>query len=115
MDPAKRIVVRLPLEALWTREGPLTAQKRRALSVGEIVGLLRASPVRFVVADLGQRLRWVAEADGFTFWKSEAKRRIVDPVSDGFHLDDFPDHYAYVASEWTADLGPPIILLEKHH
>ena len=115
MDPAKRIVVSLPLEELWTREGPLTAQICRDLSTGEIVGLLRAGPVRFVVADLGQRLKWVAEAESFTFWKSEAKRHIVNVASDGFHLDDFPDQYAYVASERAADLGPPIILLEKHH
>ena len=114
MDPAKRIVVSLPLEELWTREGPLMAQKRRDLSLGEIVRLLRAGPVRFVVADLGQPMEWVVEADCFTFWKSEAKRHVVDSVSEGFHLDDFPDQYAYVASEWAVDPGSPIVLLEKH-
>ncbi len=48
-------------------------------------------------------------------WQSEARGRIVDPVSDGFQLDDFPDGYAYIASEWNVDIGSPIILVEKYN
>ncbi len=91
------------------------AEKLRDLSADCIAGLLRAGPLRFAVADLGHPLDWVAEADRFTFWKEEAKPRIADPVSEGFHLDGFSGQYAYVASEWAADPGSPIILLEKHH
>ena len=115
MDPDKRIVVGIPIEELWTREGPLVAQKRRDLSTGDIAGLLRAGPLQFVVADLGQPLRWVSEADRFMFWKSEVKPRVADPDPKRFYLADFPGHYAYVASEWSADLGLPIVLLETHH
>ena len=113
MEPDKRIVVRLPLEELWTRDGPLAAHKRRDLSAGHIAGLLWAGPLRFVVADLGHPLRWVPEADRFTFWKAEP--RVVHPDSDGFYLGDFPGHYAYVAPKWSADLGLPIVVLETHH
>ena len=115
MDLDKRIVVRLPLEELWSREGPLVAQKRRHVSADDIAGLLRSGPLRFVVADLGHPLKWVDETDRFTFWKAEVQPRVVEPDPGGFHLGDFPDHYAYVASEWSADLAQPIVLLEKHH
>ena len=115
MDPNKRIVVGIPLEDLWTREGPSAAQKRRDLSAIDIAALLRAGPLQFVVADLGHPLRWVAEADRFAFWKAEVKPRIVAPGPAAFHLGDLPEHYAYVASEWSAGLGRPIVLLEKHH
>ena len=115
MDPEKRIVVTLPLEELWSREGPIPAHKRRDLSTGDIARLLRAGPLRFVVADVGQFLKWIPENDRFTFWKAEVKPRVVDSYADGLYLNDFPGHYAYVASEWSADFGPPIVLLEMHH
>lgn len=115
MDSDKRVVVRLPLEELWSRAGRIPAHKRRDLSTGDIAGLLRAGPLRFVVADVGHILEWIPETDRFTFWKAEVKPRVVDSYADGFYLNDFPGHYAYVASEWSADFGPPIVLLEMHH
>ena len=115
MDPDKRIVVTFPLEELWSREGPIPAHKRRDLSKSDIAELLRAGPLRFIVADVGRFLDWIPETDRFTFWKTEVKPRVVDPSAHGFYLNDFPGHYAYVASEWSADLGPPIVLLETHH
>jgi hypothetical protein len=63
MDSAQRIVTSTPLTELWNSKGLLDA--RRAENVGEadIVQLLRDGS-SFVVAEVGQPLRWISEGDG---------------------------------------------------
>lgn len=57
MDPALRIVTRLPLAELWTERGPVAATRERLLGRAEVKSLLQAGPVQFVVADCGKALR----------------------------------------------------------
>ena len=114
MDLAQRIVTSIPLTELWTSKDVLDA--RRAENVGplEIVQLLRDGS-SFVLADLGQPLRWIAESDRFAFWKAEVKCRLVAADADSFHLDDYPGSYCYVATMWKCTSSRSIILLERHH
>jgi hypothetical protein len=106
-----RKVDRLPLDRLWRADHELGVLRARSLTHADIRELLRRGPLDFVVANIGDPLHWVSRADRFDFWKREAIR-IAD--SHAFDLDDFPDRMAYVASEWTGDTVP-IILLEAHH
>jgi hypothetical protein len=114
MDPRERIVTFTPVQVLWTDDGELSADRGRWLDREAICELLRRGPVRFVVANVGDRLRWVPLAERFEFWKGHAAVHLSD--KERIHLDDFPDGMAYVASEWLA-VGnePPIVLLEVHH
>jgi hypothetical protein len=104
----------MPLQVLWTDEGELPAQRGRRLDREAIRRLLRNGPLRFVVANVGERLRWVSPDDRFGFWKVEVVPHLAE--TDRIRPDDFPDSMAYVASEWlAAENEPPIVLLEKHH
>jgi len=114
MNPGNRVVTAMPLQVLWTDDGELRAQRGRSLDREAIRELLRHGPVRFVIANVGERLRWVSLDDRFEFWKADVVPHLAE--SDGIRLDDFPDSMAYVASEWlAAETEPPIVLLETHH
>ena len=114
MDSTQRIVTCMPLTELWNNKGQLDA--RRAENVGEtdIVQLLRDGS-SFVVAEVGQPLRWISESDRFAFWKAEVKCRLVTPDADGFHPDDYPGNYCYVAAMWKGASSTSVVVLEKHH
>lgn len=68
----------------------------------------------FVLADIGSKLKWIDPDNCYQFWKEEIRERLAENP-DKFYLNDFPDGYAYLASEWTSEDGEPIILLEKTH
>jgi hypothetical protein len=113
MDPALRVVMRIPMTELWDSEGNLTATKQRTLSRDDVVALLRRGLVRFVVAECGDPLKWIPPSDCYGFWKTELKPRIVETKT--FELEDFPGAYCYVASEWADGQFTPLVLLEMYH
>ncbi|WP_334374656.1 hypothetical protein [Bradyrhizobium sp. AZCC 1719] len=114
MDIAQKVVTQTALTELWNSEGLLYARRAKQLGEAEIVRLLQDGS-SFVVAEVGQSLRWISETDRFAFWKTEVKCRLIAPDADGFYLDDHPGNYCYAASMWTCASSPPIIVLEKHH
>jgi hypothetical protein len=114
MDSAKRIVTCTPLTELWNNDGLLDARRDENVGETDVVRLLQAGS-SFVVADVGHPLRWISEADRFAFWKTEVRCRLVAPEVDGFHLDDYPGNYCYVAVMWKCASRTPVIVLEKHH
>jgi hypothetical protein len=114
VDPRKRIVTQIPVQRLWTNDGELPAARGRRLGREAIRVLLHDRPVRFVVANVGDPLRWIPVADRFVFWKSEATVHVTG--AERIDLDSFPRGLAYVASEWTAPGDDvPIVLLEARH
>ena len=113
MKPTERIVTSLPLTALWTDAGFIEAKRLRYLAAGELRELLRAGPVRFAVADCGERLRWIDQHNCFEFWKNGVKAHIAAP--EQLELAAFPGEYCYVASEWMTEQQDRVIVLEKHH
>ena len=113
MEPTERIVTSLPLTALWTDAGFIEAKRLRYLAAAELRELLRAGPVRFAVADCGERLRWIDRHNCFEFWKNEVKAHIAAP--EQLDLAAFHGEYCYVASEWSTEPQDRVILLEKHH
>ena len=117
MDPTHRTVTTLPLDALWTERGPLSAARERALGRPDVVTLLQRGAVHFVVADVGRPLRWVAPAECFVFWKADVRTHLVDDPSRPIDVYAYPEGYAYVASEWAADEAgfAPLVVLERHH
>jgi hypothetical protein len=110
----KRVVTSTPLSDLWDENGPVLAARLRWLSAPELAGLLRAGPVRLVVAEVGSPLEWVPPGDCYGFWKSEVQPHLADPDARA-ELDRFESGYCYFASEWGPTAGPPVVLLETHH
>lgn len=113
MRASDRTITTLPLTELFDERGPVEAARRRDLTANDIRDLLRAGPLRFVVANCGSRLVWVAESERFAFWKAEVRPHLTD--ASEARLDDFPGGYFYFASEWLPASGSPIVLLEMHH
>lgn len=102
MKPELRHVSKMPLAELWNESGVVAAQRVRELGSSEIVSLLRAGKVRFVVADVGHHLQWIPLERCYEFWKSEVKLHLAQPEAY-IYLEDFPGEYCYSASEWKAD------------
>ncbi len=105
------------MSQLWDDRGIVEARKVRLVSQNDIAALLREGPIQFVIANCGEKLRWVSVKDCMNFWKDDVKPRLVelDAAEQGFRLEDYPGHRCYTASEWSVEGSPPIILLEVHH
>ena len=87
----------------------------RMLNRSDIAELLRTGAVEFVVADVGESLRWIDAHGCFDFWKSEVKSHLIEDGSR-IDLDKYPDGYCYAATEWEdKESGSSIVLLERHH
>ncbi len=82
------------------------------LDADDIKELLRDSLFAFVVADVGEKLRWIDLPDRFQFWKNEGKPHLYTRVRP--YLVDYPNAYFYVASEWLIEPDQKAILLEKY-
>lgn len=113
MQSSQRIITNLPLQELWDDSGPVAARRSRNLSATELRDLLRSGPVRFVVADVGFKPRWVPQSDCFAFWKNKVQPRLADPAQRVV-LDEMPGDNCYFASEWEAE-GAPVVVLELCH
>jgi len=78
--------------------------------------LLHISPIEFVVAEVGLRLRWIKPDDSYGFWKNDVNAHVAEPHRQA-SLDNFPQSYFfYVASQWKVNGQlAPIVLLERYH
>ena len=115
MEPNLRVVTTLPLRELWFADGTATSSRMEWLSADDIKRLLRAGPVRFVVANAGAPLDWIDNGDCYRFWKNELKQHLATSA-DRIFVDHFPGGYCYMASRWEgASFSEPVVLLEIHH
>lgn len=115
MDAHLKIVTQLPLLELWRNDGFTSRSRGGGLSQDEISSLLRMGKVQFVIADIGGHLKWIPMDQCYDFWKTEVQPRLAEPTTK-VALEDFPENYCYLASEWGGNEEMrPIILIEKHH
>ena len=113
LKPADRVVVSLALTELWDERGPIRAEKQGTLESDAIKDLLRDGPARFVLANVGDKLKWLDKEECYTFWRDDAKHHLYNEAKP--YLKQYPDEYFYLASAWQLDSGETIIVLEKHH
>ncbi|MGE5321616.1 MAG: hypothetical protein ACM3SW_02055 [Actinomycetota bacterium] len=114
MDPQLKVVTRLPLQELWTKDGLVSSARGRSLTAEDISNLLRMGPLIFVIADVGMAPHWIEPGKCCEFWKEEAKPHLAKTV--GATLSEHPGSYCYFATEWSREKeSAPIVLLEKHH
>jgi hypothetical protein len=113
MDPARRVVTRLPLETLFTEAGPLKGRRQRDIGLADLVELVRLAPL-LVIAEVGRPLSWIPRQHTFDVWKKELRARIVEPGTS-FRLEDFPGAYCFRASEWTVEEAAAVLVFERMH
>ena len=117
METAQKVVLTIPVETLWREDGVAVSKRVGSISSAEIADLLRAGPVRFVIADVGRPLEWIPLSQCFEYWKAKVKHNICRP-EEKRPLDIYPDWYCFSASLWkdaTESITQAIVLLEKHH
>lgn len=117
LNSAKRIVTQMPLESLWDDQRELTYVRGGCVGSERIRELLRSERVKFVVADCGEKLSWIQEEYLHRYWKTVAQPHLVEPAEseNGHRLEDFPDKYCFIATEWADADQAPVILLEMQH
>jgi hypothetical protein len=115
MDQQLRVVTEIPMRELWGPRHPVPAGRLRGLDRSDLVLLLNAGKVQFIIANVGDPLVWQPLERCYEFWKAEVQDHLVDPGAHSYRLEDFPGEYAYRASEWRASGYPPLVLLEKEH
>ena len=114
MDLKDRVVIQTPLTELWTAEQILEHKRRRNLQKEDIKAILKDKSIEFVFADVGQKLRWTEKNKCFDTWKREIEKHLIEDNTK-IRIDDYPDNYGYLASEWTKNDDSPVVLLEKIH
>src|SRR5215475_6332469 len=100
MEPSLRIVTRLPLTELWNDNGDLDASPIARVGKQEIVALLTACEISFVVADAGLPLGWIPNNELYSFWRNEVQSNVVEKDTTAFHLKDYPGEFCYIARPW---------------
>jgi hypothetical protein len=110
-----RLVIRIPLEELWTASGRTGHVCQRFLSPDEVESLLRGIPdLQLVEARISEELRWYPRGD-YGFWRRRARQHAADPNSPQ-SLDDFPDSMFYFVSEWVDEESQDrVLLFEQYH
>jgi hypothetical protein len=115
----QNIVNAIPMDALWDPTWRVLDAARMAyVDAEEIRERLRSGNAQLLIADLGSGLVRVDGPDAFALWKNELLPRLVSPekFEEGFTLEDYPDHYCYVASVWEGpEIKRPTLLFEKYH
>jgi hypothetical protein len=70
----------------FSHDWSVFASRAQALIADEITELLRHGSVEFVIADVGQPLRWVTPSDCFQFWKTEGVTHFAEPNGQSHYM-----------------------------
>jgi hypothetical protein len=114
MNIIDKIVTKIPLETLWTEKEELDFKRHNYLNGEDLKELLKAGPVQFVIADVGQTLKWIPVEKSFESYKKDFKGHIVDDL-EKIDLDKFKDNFGYIASVWNDKVDNEVVLLEHVH
>lgn len=115
MNIERKIVTEIPLNELWDTRSVLDAKRETFLTHEDIGQLLKSQQVTFVVANIGDGLKWISPVDAYSFWKAVGKEHLADNA-EHIELNGYPDQYAFIASKWSSRSSPAtIVLLERIH
>jgi hypothetical protein len=105
------VITKMPIDKLELDNKDF--KKCRYLVIEEIKKILTQNPISLAIADIGKPLEFIESETVFEFWKKN-KENIAKDL-DKIILEDYPNEFAFIASEWISNTGDKLILLEKHH
>jgi hypothetical protein len=114
MDLSHKIIDKMPLVDLWRENTLLEAKRVKYLNQKEVSEILKTGPIRFVIADVGDKLIWTDLDECFKIYKTEIKDFIIADI-DKIYLRTLKEGWGYIASLWADSSENSIILLEKVH
>lgn len=114
---AERLIRQMPLTEVWDATGVVSTMPHGLRGCEAIRTLLRASPVWFVIANVGDAPRWIPLESCYHTWKTDIRDRLVEPAVAVVHIpyEAYPGMYCYVAEEWEGIGAIPIIVLTVWH
>jgi len=80
MNFPEKIVTTIPLQNLWTQEGYIEAKRISYLTRNDLRELLKANSIKFVLANVGQSLKWIDATQWYHFWKSEVENHLAENI-----------------------------------
>ncbi len=75
--------------------------------------LLRAGPIRFVLAEIDRPVHWLELDESFTFWKAKLRDHVCE--GERFYLENYPGGYCFAASESELPTTERVVVLERRH
>jgi hypothetical protein len=114
MTQAQRIVVKIPLDELWTDSAILAHERQEYLTELQVHRLVLKGDIAVAEASCGLKLSWISPNKALEFFKNKVKRHVVDDP-DRIILEDYHDQWCYLASKWEHADGQKVILLETYH
>jgi hypothetical protein len=111
-DQKQRLVDSLPVTAIWTEAGLLSATRVQNLQPDDLRDWIQDTnrAVSLVIAERGRPLRWIEWSNRREFWRQEASPLLT--THEALVKNQFPSDHAYAASRWSTECGGPIIVLE---
>lgn len=100
MDLSYKIVDKIPLDGLWRENTLLGAKRIKHLNQKEVSEILKNGPIRFVIANVGDKLIWTDLSESYKIYKTEIKDFIVSDI-DKIDLDTLTHGFGYVNLQRT--------------
>jgi len=100
MDLSHKIIDKMPLVDLWRENTFLEAKRVKYLNQKAVSEILKNGPIRFVIANVGDKLIWIDLDECFKIYKTEIKEFIISDI-DKIYLRTLKDEWGYIASLWA--------------
>jgi hypothetical protein len=114
MTQAQRIVTKIPLDELWTDSSTLAYERQEYLTERQVQELILQGDLALAEASCGLKLSWISPDSALEFFKKQIKGHVIDDP-DRIILEEYEDHWCYLASLWRDAEGQKLILLETYH
>jgi len=116
MMTSSQVIEKIPIEYIWNEDGDkLEYERAEYLPVEAIKKLLKKYPIKFIIARIGQPLKFIPEEECYTLWNQEVRDHMMDPPKGHLFLPDQLDGYGYLASKWQGSSDDDwVIVLEDY-
>jgi hypothetical protein len=109
---SERRITQLPLDQLWSSDGPTPHTREERLERQRIRDLLRGGCALVILA-VGRQPEWLRDQTAIRRWKDEISPRLAEGAQ--ITLDEFPGGYAFTAEAWLSPDGDRVIAVTMHH